>query len=420
MTGLEDWVRHGSELQRPLLVNNDLSKNHTIYVIGGGLSGMCAAYRLGDKFPLKKVVLIEKSNRLGGVIQTWKSGEWLCDVAVNASRPHPAVWRLIEELGLSKQWKASRPEARSRWIWLHGSKHKLSFFSMFKIGPFRALRSIKQSKQGGKSVAEVLPHRGIADAMTLGIVNDESSMVDADFLFPTITEFGPQPPIKKRTLSKKINTTYPLFSPKKGSVASLDGGMEVLIDALLSRLESLANVELRFDTHFDSPESASEVLATPLSSIVWAAPGMIENFKQTTLSIFVAGYQEDDVRHVPIGYGLLIPDKTVPISGILHESDLHDSRRAPSGHRLFRIMVPHARWDLQEQTILEATKPFLGSKSPALFEKIGVRQIPTFLPGHLQKMTEKKCDCSYIGWSYSGVSITHVVDEIERMIEGIS
>lgn len=420
MTELEEWVRHGNELQRPLLINQDLSKNQTIFIIGGGLSGMCAAYRLGKTFPLKKVVLIEKSNRLGGVIQTWKRDEWLCDISVNASRAHPAMWRLIEELGLSSRWSPSNTKAKSRWIWLNDSKHKLSFLSMLKIGPFKTLRAIKRSKQGGKSVAEVLPHLGIADAMTLGIVNDESSMVDADFLFPTITQFGPQPPIKNRTLTKKMSKTYPLFSPRKGSVASLDGGMEVLIDTLQSRLEALVNVEVRYDTHFKSPDLASKVLATPLSSIVWAAPGMIENFDQTTLSIFVLGYREEDVHNVPIGYGLLIPDKTVPMSGILHESDLHAWRRAPSGHRLFRIMVPHARWDLDEQTIRKAAERFLGTQQPVLFEKIGVRQIPTFSPGHLQRMVEKKRDCSFIGWSYSGVSITHVVDEIERMIEEIS
>ena len=145
MTELEEWVRHGNELQRPLLINQDLSKNQTIFIIGGGLSGMCAAYRLGKTFPLKKVVLIEKSNRLGGVIQTWKRDEWLCDISVNASRAHPAMWRLIEELGLSSRWSPSNTKAKSRWIWLNDSKHKLSFLSMLKIGPFKTLRAIKLS-----------------------------------------------------------------------------------------------------------------------------------------------------------------------------------------------------------------------------------------------------------------------------------
>lgn len=420
MSELEEWVRHGNELQRPLLVNKELSQHEKIVVVGGGLSGMCAAYRMATHFPSKQIVLVEKSDRLGGVIQTWKQGEWVCDVAVNAARAHPAVWRLMEDLGLSDEWKPSRSRAQSRWVWLDGSKHKLSLFSLLKIGPFKLRKALKESKSGSKPVSEVLPHIGIADAMTLGIVNDTASNVDADFLIPSATDFGPSSPVKRRKLAKLIAQTYPLFSPKKGSVASLSGGMTVLIDTLQTRLQSLENVEVLFQTSLNNPQAASEHFNLPLSSIVWAAPGMVERFEQTTLSVFAVGYREEDVAHVPFGYGLLIPDQTIPISGILYESDLHASSRAPEGHRLFRVMAPHSRGAFDIESVQTAVQRFMGPAQPVIIESIGVRQIPRFWPGHLQRMAEKELDCSYIGWSYSGVSITHVVDEVERLVERVS
>ena len=73
------------------------------------------------------------------------------------------------------------------------------------------------------------------------------------------------------------------------------------------------------------------------------------------------GFSEKSVRNIEYGYGTLIPDKSIPISGILHESDIHASKRSPEGHRLFRLMVPHNRWDLDEKSI-ECTKKIMGSE----------------------------------------------------------
>ena len=52
------------------------------------------------------------------------------------------------------------------------------------MGPIRLFRSLRLS--GGKEiVAQVFPSETIADAMTLGIVNERSANVDADFLMPS-------------------------------------------------------------------------------------------------------------------------------------------------------------------------------------------------------------------------------------------
>ena len=88
---MEDWVRYGDELRRPLCVADDLPNSSTVCVVGGGLSGLSVAYRIASKRPEVRVELIEKSDRLGGVIETWTQGEWVCDVAVNATRAHPCL-----------------------------------------------------------------------------------------------------------------------------------------------------------------------------------------------------------------------------------------------------------------------------------------------------------------------------------------
>ena len=274
MADLQNWIRHGDEIRRPLLANSDLPKAEKIVIVGGGLSGLCCALRIAEKRPDLPILLVEKSAELGGVIATWQEDEWICDLAVNATRPHPAFWRLIDDLQLSDKFQTSNQKAKSRWILLGDKQHKLSPFSLFKIGPFKLRKALKLVKNGGYSVADLMPHKQIADALTLGIVNDTASNVDADFLMPSVTKFGENPPVKKSKLTSLIAKSYPLFTPKKGTIASLDGGMITLTKALIERLRNMSNVEIRLNYNAQSPKSVATENNVPLSSIIWSAPGL--------------------------------------------------------------------------------------------------------------------------------------------------
>ena len=416
MTDLESWINYGDEMRRPLLITPELANSSKVVIVGGGLSGMCIAFRLSRKRPDLEIILLEQKDSLGGVISTWKEDEWICDLAVNATRPHPSFWRLVADLGLSDSFKPSNKDAKSRWILLDNKKHRLSFFTIFKLGFLKTLNSIKSSRRGGFSVAELIPNKQIADALTLGIVNDTAENVDADFLMPSMTNFGSNPPIKKSKINKKILQTYPIFTPRKGSIASLEGGMETLTRAIERELLESKNVTIKFNQKAQSFSSVSSEFDVPESSIIWSAPGFQDGYEFTELSIFAIGYNEKEVSNVKIGYGTLIPDRNIPISGILNESDLHHSKRCPKGHRLFRLMVPHDRWDGNEESVLLHAKKLLADKY-VLFSKIGERKIPSYKPGYMSKISNFGNDRNLVGWSVSGVSITHVVCEAERIAE---
>jgi len=416
MTDLESWINYGDEMRRPLLITPELANSSKVVIVGGGLSGMCIAFRLSRKRPDLEIILLEQKDSLGGVISTWKDNEWICDLAVNATRPHPSFWRLVADLGLSDSFKPSNKDAKSRWILLDNKKHRLSFFTIFKLGFLKTLNSIKSSRRGGFSVAELIPNKQIADALTLGIVNDTAENVDADFLMPSMTNFGSNPPIKKSKINKKILQTYPIFTPRKGSIASLEGGMETLTRAIERELLESKNVTIKFNQKAQSFSSVSSEFDVPESSIIWSAPGFQDGYEFTELSIFTIGYNEKEVSNVKFGYGTLIPDRNIPISGILNESDLHHSKRCPNGHRLFRLMVPHDRWDGNEESVLLHAKKLLADKY-VLFSKIGERKIPSYKPGYMSKISNFGNDRNLVGWSVSGVSITHVVCEAERIAE---
>ena len=413
----EDWVRHGQELRRPLLVHPSIKEGDTSVIIGGGLSGMVVGYRIAKKSPQRKVIIIEKKDHLGGTIETWKSGDWLCDVAVSSARPHPAFWRLVNDLELGDSFHESREEAKERWVFLDGEYIKMSWKIIFKIGIMKLLKSLMASKRGGLSVSELVPNKSFADAMTLGIVNQYSENVDADFLFPSLTKFGDNPPLGSRRLAKKIRDTYPLFTPNRGSFGSFECGMTDLTDKLARELDEMPNVSIILGSKYDSLTEISQEFGVPIGAIIWSAPGILQKKAGSDVSVFAVGYRELDVSRVPVGYGTLYPDNDIVFSGVLHESDVHVGRRAPSGHRLFRLMVPTSRWSGDDEEIIRSLKENFVDAEPVLFQKIGDRSIPSYEPGYMKRITNTDLDCSVTGWAGSGVSIIHVVDEAERISE---
>jgi len=416
MHTLDDWIRFGDEIRRPLMIADGLEKSSRVAIIGAGLSGLTIAYRIAKRRPDIEIELHEKTERVGGVISTWKKGDWICDIAVNAVRPHPAFWRLVEDLDISDKFSQSNIKAKSRWIFLNGKQVKLSIRSILRIGPIKLISGIKKSRQGRKSVREIIPHALISDAMTLGIVNDLSDKVDADFLMPNLTKFGENPPIKWSKIKKMMKSTYPIFVPRKGSVASFSGGMQTLIDSLYEELEEQENVKIFFGSNFEDVTEASEELGLEKHSIIWSSPSKAEQNNFTELKIYAVGYNSEQGQDIPIGYGTLIPDQTISVSGILHESDVHSTNRAPPNHRLFRVMSPNSR-RASEVEVKEDLKKILCKHNPVLFECIGERRIPKYPPGYMDSLETGEAEYTRTGWFFSGVSVTHVVAEAERIAE---
>jgi len=415
---VDEWTRYGDELRRPLMVADGLQNAKNILIVGAGLSGLCVAYRLATKRPDVQIELLEKRDRCGGTVETWTKDGWLCDVAVNATRPHPSFWRLISDLGLEAKFKPSNSGASTRWIHAGGRRRKLSPWMVLKQGPFNVLRGIRSSRKGKKSVAKAMPITGVADAMTLGIVNDVSMNVDADFLMPSMTRFGEDPPIKWSKVKRKIEQTYPLFTPRKGTTASLEGGMQTLVDALVSALASLENVRFTLKADISTPEALAEERSQPLSSIVWCAPLGRTATDFTRLNVYAVGYTVADSRTIPVGYGTLIPEPDAPISGVLHESDVHASPRAPEGHRLFRLMSPAQR-GASDEDVKGSLRTYLCEADPVMFEKIGERRIPSYPPGYMASLSALTSEFTRASWYQSGVSITHVVAEAERIADAV-
>ncbi len=97
-----------------------------IVVIGGGISGLAAAYRLTTRLPQAEVVVLEQDARLGGKIITEQRDGFVIEGGPEALlTAKPVAAALCAELGLGPEMRAPRPAARRSYILREGQLRPL-------------------------------------------------------------------------------------------------------------------------------------------------------------------------------------------------------------------------------------------------------------------------------------------------------
>src|SRR5215211_1808495 len=86
-----------------------------VAVVGGGVAGLTAAYRLKQR--RVRVVVYEAGERVGGAIWTRRSDGYLAELGPNSlATPSPALRNLITELRLEPGLIAASPAAKTRYV----------------------------------------------------------------------------------------------------------------------------------------------------------------------------------------------------------------------------------------------------------------------------------------------------------------
>ncbi|OZC99646.1 protoporphyrinogen oxidase [Rhodococcus sp. 06-235-1A] len=102
-------------------------------VVGGGISGLVAAYRLRQACgPAAEITLVEESTRLGGTLRTAEVGTESLDVGAEAFiGRRPEVPALLAELGLSNQ--LVHPSSARPLVYSGGRTHALPLGTLMGI-----------------------------------------------------------------------------------------------------------------------------------------------------------------------------------------------------------------------------------------------------------------------------------------------
>ncbi|MGI9429604.1 MAG: protoporphyrinogen oxidase [Bythopirellula sp.] len=250
-----------------------------IAIIGGGISGLTAAYRLTTLLPQAHIELFEASERLGGVLYTRSDDDYLLELGADSFIDKlPAAVELCRELGLGDQIIPTNEEPRKALV-LHGGKlHPVpeGFVQMRpeKLGPMlrtqllswrgklrllaeRWKRSPAElaNEQFDESVASFATRRlgrevfeRLVQPLLAGIYTADPYQLSVAATMPTVFE-------AERQHGSLSRAALAAAQPGQGSGARYAsfvtprGGLATLIAALVDRLHQA-------DVHFNAPISA--------------------------------------------------------------------------------------------------------------------------------------------------------------------
>jgi protoporphyrinogen/coproporphyrinogen III oxidase len=348
---------------------------HPIAVIGGGITGLTAAFRLRQKgFP---VVLYETAPRLGGVIQSSQQDGYLAEFGPNTIlETSPKIVSLIHDLELDTRRLYSDPRAANRYIVRRRKpvplpSSPLSFLStpLFSLGAkLRLLREpfLPPARPDiEESLAEfVLRRLGrefldyAINPFVAGVYAGDPAQLSVRAAFPKLhaleQKYGSL--IKGQILGARERRQRAEVSKQSAPKFSFQHGLQELIDALESRLSDSIQTRAPVVEIQSSPsgwrvtarikeqarefQHAAVVLALPahqLAQIPVLAPGLLDfqlfsEIAYPPVASVVLGFRRQDVAHPLDGFGMLIPEvEGFRILGTIFSSSLFP-HRAPAGH----------------------------------------------------------------------------------------
>jgi len=410
-----------------------------VVVVGGGIAGLTAARALREAG--RDPLLLEASNRYGGVIRTETTGGFVVEAgpdAILAQKPEGLA--LCRALGLAGRLIPTNPAMRTIFVLRRGRLHALPEGMMLavptRIGPF--LRSGLFSWPGKLRMGlDLLRPRG-------GAVEDESiaSFVRRRFGTEAVERLG-EPLMAgihagdPERLS--IRATFPrlvALEAQHGSLIrgmwaagraapasagsafySLAAGLGELVDALvaslpvarrrtgaaLTRLESREGgtvLTLADGTTVAAqavvvavPAPAAAPLLAPLSPAVAETLASIPFASSATIAL---GYRRADVAHGLDGYGFIVPrGEGLRCTACTFVSTKFPGR-APEGHVLLRAFVGGTRdpgvLDRPDSELVALARqelgPLLGLRASPVLERVyrWPQGTPQMEVGHLARL----------------------------------
>lgn len=384
-----------------------------VCVIGGGISGLCTAFRLKKKGV--EVWLIEQNRLCGGNIQTEKTDDFLIEWGPNSTIVSALLFELISQLGLSAEVAQADETAKKRYILKNGRLRALPLkiidiisSDIFSKGAkLRLLREpfIKEKSPEDESVAEFFERRFGREVVDFavnpfvsGIFAGSPERLSIKSAFPHIfqMEKGYGSILKAFLFGKKEKPGE--FVPKRMSrTVSFKNGMQTLTDKLAENLADELKTETevvqlktengKWKIKTDSGNLDGElfdalVLATPS----FVAAKLIENLDgklarqlgeiyHPPLAVIVSAFHKKDINFDLDGFGFLIPQvEGRKILGSLWSSVIFENRAPKDVHLLTTFIGGTRNADLFDKS----DKELFDIAFAELDEILGVRGKPIF------------------------------------------
>jgi protoporphyrinogen/coproporphyrinogen III oxidase len=254
-----------------------------IVIIGGGITGLSAAFHLRQHAEANhqyvKCTIIEESNRFGGKIQTHRQNGVIMETGPDSMLARkPAGMELIRNLGIESEIIGTNARAHKTYFLRHGELVEmpkgtfmgvpmdvLPFLKSKMISPEGKIRALsdfvrgKTAQSSDESLGQLLRKRvgdevvdALCEPLLAGIYAgkiDDLSVKATYPQFQTLTQ-------KHRSLLKGLRIQRRMAPPTnnygRSTFITLRGGLETLIERLVTRLGDWA--DLRLNTSVEAIE----------------------------------------------------------------------------------------------------------------------------------------------------------------------
>jgi oxygen-dependent protoporphyrinogen oxidase len=384
-----------------------------IAIVGGGISGLAAAFALEERRRAGEAVeyaVYESGPRFGGVLSTEEVDGCLVEAGPDSFLTEkPWAADLCRRLGLEDQLIGSNDRDRKTYILVKGNLTPLPDGLMFMVptrlapallstlfSPATKLRMVREwrfarrGSRGDESVAALVErHYGaemverLADPLLSGVYGGEAAQLSVRAVLPRFVEMESKygslgrGMVAARKNKNSARPAPPIFT-------SLKGGMQQLVEALVKGLPDgvlLANSPVQalqkqgrgwvVSAGYASDEFDSVIIATSataaahLFEITYAALASELKAIPYSSSMTVAlGYAKDVRAALPPGFGFLVPrseGKRMLAATFVHNKFPY---RAPEDRALIRCFLGGSRDEavlqLPDDEILSIVRDELG------------------------------------------------------------
>lgn len=352
-----------------------------IVVIGAGVAGLAVAHTL--KTAGYRVLVLERAPRAGGLIQTIRDQDYLCEQGPNTFLPSAKpLLNLISKLGMDAELIRNPEEHNRRYIFKNGTLQELA------MNPFKFLRSSILSWRGklrllwepfakgrptssDESVADFITRRlgrevltALVDPMVTGIIAGDTRQLSAAATFPKLVAMERQykslfGAMKAKRKKSKVKSATGLLGFKQGMEVLCTKLSDTLKEDLLCgvQIEKIAQQpnhrwEIKFQHNGGTfvQEAPTLIVATPAyaaaSLLSTVAPDLVTPLSAipyAPVSVAHVGYRLKDIPEMNPGFGFLIPrSEGIRLLGIIWSSQIFQDR-APKGHALMTAMYGGAQ-----------------------------------------------------------------------------
>ena len=435
-------------------------------VVGGGIAGLACAVHL--KGHGRTVRLVERNDRLGGVIRTLDEAGYRIETGPNSLflRPEDPLLGYIHQTGLEREAVLAGQAGKRRFILKEGKPVPLpgSILEgvttpvLSVLAKMRVLREAfippydptSPEDPAIETVAQFVERRfgpdfldWIIDPFVKGVYASSPEILSMEDTFPRLTamedrygsilrgavamQFGPKPP--RSPLTRSIFSFQGGMGRLPGALSELlctDAGTNAEVIGI-TRTPNGFRTALLFDEETYYLHSRYVVLAGNaiqsselLQEICPEAIGPMTEIPYAPIAVISLGFSRKNVDHPLDGFGLLVPSREKrKILGILFSSSLFPDK-APEGQVLLTVFAggmsnPKLAFAFDEDLIEivgREVETILGTKGKPDFLRIQRWEgaIPQYTPGHrsrIERIAQALPDGLYLAGAYlSGVSVS--------------